>query len=199
MTEKYQPYPMPKEAPPKEHYPEDMKEPPEMEYQPERPVYPPTYPTPYPADNLDLPKGGLKGYLRAYAMDPDRDPNRVLERNYEWYIVCEWGISGTVVPAFGGTWHLTGYAESIGPSEDPTKESEVKLFKETLDVDVVDPAKRRDYKLVITVPASAIPQDGAFKVVVLLNHSNKGKSGKERFSRLAGIIEIPMLQFYTAD
>lgn len=188
MSEKERPYPMPKE-PPSESYPTDTTYPPSKEYPTEYP------PRSYYYDNLDLPNGKLTGYFKAYTIDYDRDPNRVLERGLPWYITMDWAIIGTAAVALGGTFHLSAYAESIGPGG----ETEVKLFDDILDVDEVDPARERKYHLEETIPANAIPADGAYKVVVLLTHSNTGKSGKVHFSRLAGFVEIPMLQFFSAE
>jgi len=190
MSEKERPYPMPKDP---------MPQYPPSQYQSE-PVYPPV--TDYPQryyDNLDLPKGELKGYFKAYTLDYDRDPNRVLERPRAWYIVAEWAIIGTAAVAFGGTFHVSGFAESIGPNKDPNIPSELKIFEDLVNVSDAEPGRERQYKLEVTIPGDVIPQDGAYKVVVLLTHSNTGYSGKEHFSRLAGFVEIPLLQFYTAE
>jgi hypothetical protein len=164
-------------------------------YQPEKPSY---YPKGYAEDNIDLPKGEIKGYFVAYTRDHDRDPNRVLERKLPWYICCEWAVIGQAVPAFSGTWHLRAVAESIGPDASLPKDG-LELFEEHLDVDSVEPSKKREYKLEVKVPPTAIPQDGAYKVVVLLTHTIKGKSGREHVTRLAGFVEIPMLQFYSFE
>jgi hypothetical protein len=164
-------------------------------YEPEKPSY---YPSGYDKDNIDLPNGEIKGYFVAYARDYDRDPNRVLERKLPWYICCEWAISGKAVPAFGGTWHLRVVAEDIGPDKNLPQDG-LELLHLHVDVNSVEPGMKREYKVNATIPHNKIPEDGAYKVVVLLTHTNKGPSGKEFRTRLAGFVEIPMLEFYSFD
>jgi hypothetical protein len=129
----------------------------------------------------------LDGTLTAVALDPDNNPNQVFQRDLPWSIQVNWSIFGTISPAIGGDWTVRAYMESIGAGF----EGQV---GPTLVIPVNSPGTLpppRNYSATINVPAGTPPNEGVYKLTVLLNHSNMGIRDK-----MAGFTEGPMVEFY---
>lgn len=148
-----------------------------------------------------LPPAQLRGdiaVLTSVEADPDVDPNTVLEIDREWYLRPHWWVDGTAAYYLGGTWHLEVNVESMGPGVEKT------LATIDIPTTALGPGPithRLEYKPVIRIPSRhedplhSIPQDGAYKLVVVLTYTTPFN----QHGRIAGFTDGPMLQFYHFD
>lgn len=128
------------------------------------------------------------GDLTAVIKDKDDQPNRVIDKLAGATIEVKWNLV-TTDPwmLIGTTFHLTALAEAIGRVE--------VLPLASKDMLVAAGPLSWTEKLEIP-PASAIP-DGPYKIVVTLSHTAPYPSGVDVVTRLAGFVELPMVQFYS--
>lgn len=141
------------------------------------------------ADNFDFETIKFtNGALTAEIVDQDGDPNRVIEKDEASFIQVKWFLTTTDPWVLNNTtFHLTAVAEYIGSGEVTPLA--------TKNVPVTTPVLSWSEKLPITPGSMA---DGAYKIVVLLNHTAPYPTGPKK-TRLAGFYEIPMVQFYTHE
>lgn len=138
--------------------------------------------------NFDMPFTELTGGIHVHTyQDPDTDPNSVLEINEPWTVKPHWWIKGPGFQDLAGTWHLKIIVESMGAGVEKTLLEQDYPFTVTGDYQptIVIPSRLMD-------PNHSIPDDGAYKLVLLLTYTNVfGRHG-----RMAGFAEGPILQFY---
>lgn len=128
------------------------------------------------------------GSLTALMVDEDGDPNKVIDKSAASKIEVKWSLTTTDPWVLNGTtFHLAANAELIGSGE--------VTALATKDVLVATPTLSWDEFLPIT---PAMMEDGAYKIVVLLTHTAPYPTGDKK-TRLAGFVEIPMVQFYTHE
>lgn len=137
-------------------------------------------------DLYGLPTSFLNGSLTATIIDPDGSPNLVLERTRSFSIKVDWTIQGIIAPGLGGDWQLRAFVESIGPGP------EMAIGTANLPLSSVPPAPTRNYTTTMNVPANSVPQDGTYKLTMVLTHTNMGIP-----DHMAGFVEGPVIQFYT--
>ena len=129
--------------------------------------------------------------LEVTALDPDLDPNQVLQDDQEWSVKAKWQVSGLCAPGLGGDWKILVKLESIGEGFEG--------IAQTKDVPVSDvaPGATRTYETTITMPK---PIDlpgfiaGTYKMVLVITHSNTG-GGVTKRTRMAGFNDGPLLEF----
>lgn len=119
-------------------------------------------------------------------LDPDQNPNRVLQSDLPWSIQVDWNISGLIVGGLGGIWQVRAYAESIGGGFEGQVGADV-----LVDLNTAPATPSRSYTATVNVPAGFLP-DGAFKLVVLINYTNGGLP-----QQMAAFVEGPVVQMYT--
>ena len=140
---------------------------------------------PHTFDALDPDPTHLIGVIGLQVLDPDLNPNRVLQTNLDWNIQVDWNISGMIAGGLGGEWEVRAYVESIGTG-----------FEGQVGPAMIVPLSSapatasRSYTTTITVPAGT-PPAGAYKLAVLVNYSNGGLP-----QQMAAFAEGPVLQFY---
>ncbi len=147
-------------------------------------------------ENFDF--EGIKFYdgeLKANVLDQDRDPNKVIEKGQPATMTVDWWLKTTDSWLLDGTkWILQISVESIGPGPEfilVTKEVPVGL------VTYPEPDKMIWHE---EIPLdTTVPEDGAYKIVLLLTHKAQFADGVWRKTRLAGFYEIPMVQFYSHE
>jgi hypothetical protein len=120
-------------------------------------------------------------------------PTTIIRTTDAWEIQVELSAAGILVPALGGTWHVTAYLESMGPGPD------LDLPNVFLDTDEIDVPLNggANYTFTISVPAGAVPvrpeaRSSAYKLVVVVSYTDLLNNP----SRMAGFVEGSMLQFY---
>ncbi len=146
-----------------------------------------------PFDLIDPDPSHLTGTINAVALDPDQNPNHVFERALAWKIRVNWSITGSICAAIGGEWKLTAFLESIGAGFEGQVGLPVPLIP-VISVPLTGafPHETRTYSHVMDVPANTPPNDGVYKLVVLVQHVNGGLR-----DRMAGFVEGPLLEFYS--
>lgn len=137
----------------------------------------------------------LDGGLTADIIDQDGDPNKVFEKGMPAKMHIDWWLKTTDPWLLDGTkWVLEVRIESIGAG------SEMTLAHKEVPIGLVtfpEPNKMLWHQL---IPLdTTLPEDGAYKIVVLLTHAAKFADGTWRKTRLAGFKEIQMVQFYTHE
>lgn len=127
------------------------------------------------------------GNLDATILDKDDQPNRVIDREMGATIEVKWDLV-TTDPwmMIGTTFHLSATAEAIGSVE------VVPLGKKDVEV-VAGPLKWTEK---MELDTTKIPE-GAYKIVVLLTHTAPYPDKPDVLTRLAGFVELPMVQFYS--
>ena len=127
------------------------------------------------------------GNLSAVIKDKDDQPNRVIDKHDGATIEVTWNLVTTDPWMMIGTsFHLSASAEAIGSVEVlPLGTKDILVTKGPLSW-----TERMD------IDASKIPE-GAYKIVVLLTHTAPYPDSKDVVTRLAGFVELPMVQFYT--
>jgi len=140
---------------------------------------------PHTFDTLDPDPRHMTGVIGLQVLDPDQNPNRVLQTNLDWFIRVDWNISGLIAGGLGGEWEVRAFAESIGPG-----------FEGQVGPTVIVPlsaapaTNSRSYTTTIRVPAGT-PPAGAYKLTVLVNYRNGGLP-----QQMAAFAEGPVVQFY---
>lgn len=152
-----------------------------------------TFDTLFPTGGL-----GLDGVVTKFEIvDPDGNPNRVLEITREWRVNVEWHLTGSGVDCLAGTWHVQVSLESMGDGYEG-------LVDPIVDVPYGDfiPATSGPthchWKL--PQPISIMPNEmqakgiepGVFKPIVLITYSNA--AGKNR--PMAGFREASLITLY---
>lgn len=136
----------------------------------------------------------LTGTIAVSVADPAvgaYPPATIVQRDHAWQINVNWTINGPAALGLGGDWTVRAFLESVGPGYEgqagPTM---------TVPVSAAPPAFTRAYSTTISVPAAiTIPgfTEGAYWLTILINYSNGGVPGE-----IAGVEELPIMQFYTA-
>jgi hypothetical protein len=137
----------------------------------------------------------LDGELLAEIIDEDGTPNKVIEKGTPAKVKVDWWLKTNDPWILDGTkWLLEVYAESIGPGGEPlVAKVEVPIGPGPFP----EPHKIEWHEQVLI--DTNIPEDGACKMVLLLTHRAQFVDGSWRKTRLAGFVEIPMVQFYTHE
>ncbi len=132
----------------------------------------------------------MTGTIKAQVVDPDLDPNHVLEHKMPWSIQVDWTIQGTTaggdrsVASLEGKWRVSAYAESVcGGTEGLIADATVALGTQP----AVSP---RNYNTTLNIPAETL-EPGAYEIIVLLNYENSGGP-----ARMGGFTEAGMIQIY---
>ena len=129
--------------------------------------------------------------LEVTVLDPDLDPNQVLQDDQEWSVKARWKVSGLCAPGLGGDWKLLVKLESIGEGFEGIAQTKI------VPVSDVAPDATRTYETTITMPK---PVDlpgfiaGTYKMVLVITHSNTG-GGVTKRTRMAGFNDGPLLEF----
>jgi len=138
------------------------------------------------------------GSLSATMTDTDAQPNKVIELGTTCHVIVDWYLDTSDPWLLNNTtWKLEVFAESIGMAP------EVKLISSTRpamppdSVSGIRQSWQTDLAIDTSLPLLGL-EDGAYKLVVLLTHTAM-VSGIERKTRMAGFVEIPMVQFYTHE
>ena len=136
----------------------------------------------------------LSGTIAVSIVDPAAGaypPSSIVQRDHAWRINVNWTINGSAALGLGGDWTVRAFLESVGPGFEgqigPTM---------SVPVSSATPSFSRSYATTINAPAAnTIPglNDGAYGLTVLINYSNGGVPGE-----IAGVVEMPIMQFYTA-
>lgn len=148
------------------------------------------------AENFDFEEiKFLDGGLTAEIIDEDGDPNKVIEKGTPAKMkVCWWLKTNDPWLLDGTKWVLDVYAESIGPNGEPL------VAHDEVPVTLIAWPEPDKMEWCDQIPLdTGIPEDGAYKMVVLLTHKAQFADGSWRKTRLAGFVEIPMVQFYTHE
>ena len=129
--------------------------------------------------------------LEVTVLDPDLDPNHVLQNDQEWFVKVRWEVKGLVAPGLGGDWNIRVNLESMGEGFEGT------LQKLIVPVSAVAPNLTRTYETTITMPKpetipNLIPE--TYKLIVAITHTNTG-GGITKRTRMAGFYEGPLLEF----
>jgi hypothetical protein len=121
--------------------------------------------------------------------DADGDPNMVLDTDSTFTVTVDWFLSGLIAPALGGQWNLVIYAEKIGPGEDLT------LDKATIPLvpSVAPHLYSHTSPALKPKDSSGNPPNGTYQLSAVITHTNSGVR-----THLAGFMEGPIVQFYTA-
>ncbi len=137
----------------------------------------------------------LDGNITGTMLDLDGDPNEVIDRNAPSTLQVTFQVTGAWAWLLWGTWHVKAVAESIGPGP------EFVVGTKDIPLTLVAPVTSRTWNVQIPVPPGSVPQDGAYKIVVLLTHSVELATTPPTSdrTRMAGFYEIPMVEFYTHD
>ena len=114
--------------------------------------------------------------------------DKVLDATNPWYINLWWHVQGPNVPITTGTWHVQAFLESIGPGAE--------VAAPTPAVAVLCTPGTNQYTAALTIPANTVSVTAGtttpFKVVVTLTFlDGTGNPGK-----IAGFVEVPVMQFY---
>ncbi len=137
----------------------------------------------------------LDGGLTADVIDQDSTPNKVFEKGMPAKMQVDWWLKTTDPWLLDGTkWILDVKIESIGPG------SELTLAHKELPIgpSAYPEPNRMEWHQMIPLDTT-IPEDGAYKIVLLLTHAARFVDGSWRKTRLAGFKEIQMVQFYTHE
>ena len=117
--------------------------------------------------------------------DNNGNPSSVLDAGQACTIAANWTISSLAALLLGGQFSVAAYVEAIGPGPE-----------QQIGPTVVVPLNGgTSYSALITVPANTLPnnlppgQSGAYKVVVLLTHTNFGA-----VSDVAAVVEFPVVR-----
>lgn len=152
----------------------------------------------------------LQGTIGALVSEVGEAPSRILDINDDWYVDCDWTLSGPLRRFICGTWSVDVYMESIG--EGP----EFELPDEEVEDIPLQPSADGHYSARFNVPAKFIQThledwreeraehgerggeletDIVYKMVVTVTYKDPmGRPGP-----IAGFVEYPMLQFYQAE
>ncbi|HBY94626.1 MAG: hypothetical protein M5U01_40235 [Ardenticatenaceae bacterium] len=140
---------------------------------------------PHTFDALDPDPAHLLGVIGVQVIDPDGNPNRVLQTNLGWQIKVDWNISGLVAGGLDGDWKVRAFAESLGGG-----------FEGQVGADMIVPlsaapaTNNRSYSATINVPAGT-PPEGTYLLTVVVNYSNLGVP-----QQMAGFAQGPTVEFY---
>ena len=138
-------------------------------------------------DAIDPDPAHLTGLITGFeVLDPDLNPNRVLQSDLDWSIKVDWNISGLIAGGLGGVWQVRAYAESIGGGFEGQVGADV-----LVDLSAAPATASRSYTATVDVSAGFLP-DGAYKLVVLINYTNGGLP-----QQMAAFVEGPVVQMYT--
>lgn len=121
--------------------------------------------------------------------DSGPTPNTIIRRNETWSVQVDWHISGGGLPFIGGQWEVQVLLESYGQGFEGTVGSAILPVNNaagTYTVTISMPAAA-------TAPVNTQPGAGAYKLVVLILHSNYGVQ-----TRMAGFREGGLLHFFDA-
>jgi len=134
--------------------------------------------------SFQLTVDGISGYASLEVVENDGiSPSTVLDRTTDFIVETEWNFRGPNVANMGGEWHLTAYFESMGPQPEVA-----------VPFGAAIPAGQANYNRSITIPANSIREDGVYKLVVALTHTDANGN----LSKNAGYQELPeLLQFYS--
>lgn len=148
----------------------------------------------YHFDAIDPDPNHLNGDIHVHVLDKDQNPNQVLETDLDWAVKVDWSIFGPDAPAIGGDWHIKVFVESMGPGP------EKKIGEKDVPVSAAAPSLDRHYTTKINMPAGTIAtdghEDGVYKLVTVITHSNSG-AGITKLDKMAAFAQEPLLQFYT--
>jgi len=142
-----------------------------------------------PAAGFDFPVGLSGTGPNVSVLDPDSNPNTVLDTGLPFYIRVEWSIAGGVAPLIAGTWYVSAYADSVGPGP------EVQVGA-TMPVPLTGPL---NFSTTITVPPGALPSasgsasSGVYELVTIITHTNVFGVATE----MTGFAEGPLIQMRT--
>jgi len=153
-------------------------------------------PVRYNFDSIDPDTKHLNGEMDVHVLDKDQNPNQVLETDIAWAVKVDWRIYGLDAPAIGGNWNIKVFVESMGPG--PEKQ----IGAANVPVSDAAPSLDRHYTTTINMPAGTIAtdghEDGVYKLVTVITHSNTG-AGVTKRDKMAAFAEEPLLQFYTPE
>lgn len=133
----------------------------------------------------------LDGDVSINVLDPDGNPNMVLELNQPWSLEVTWYIDGPTVSSLGGTWEIKAFLESMGPGFEnqvgPT------LSKSLVNIDASSTPTHLVYKDTIAVPAGTPPDEAIYRVTTTVTYRNIFGNRMA----MAGFSTGPMIQFYS--
>lgn len=145
--------------------------------------------------SLEHPYGNaLTGTIAVSVLDPTvgaYPPPSIVQRDHAWQIQVNWTISGPAALGLGGDWTVRAFVESVGPGYEGQAGPTV-----TVPLASSPPAFNRAYSATINVPpANTIAgfDPGAYWLTILINYENMGVPGE-----IAGVEELPIMQFYNA-
>lgn len=133
----------------------------------------------------------MEGYISIQVLDPDLDPQQVLQDNLDFHIKVDWSVEGKDqngvqdVSALGGEWTVRAFADGIG-----------NVFEGQIGATQVVPLSSqpatspRSYTTTINITAGTL-EPGAYELVVLVNYTNLSKP-----LRMAAFAEAPVIQIY---
>lgn len=133
----------------------------------------------------------LNGDVQVQVIDPDGNPNQVLEINRPWRAQIEWFIDGPTVSSLGGNWHIELYLESIGPGFEGLAGTDT-VNLTNIFAPLSNPT-HLVYRSTINVPAGTPPDPRVYKITALVTYTNLFNNNMA----MAGFSEGPMIQFYS--
>lgn len=152
----------------------------------------------------------LTGTIGAKVYEVGEAPSRILDINDDWVVEIDWSLTGEAQRFVCGSWGVDVYMESIG------KGPEFELPDEDLENIPLNPTGDGHYHTAINVPAGFIKthvetwreelkehghlpgdreSDIVYKMVCTVTYKDVGG----RPGPIAGFVEMPMLQFYSAE
>jgi len=157
------------------------------------------------SDTFDtlFPKGGLgiDGAVTKFEIvDPDGNPNRVLEVTSDWSVNVEWHLFGSGVDCLAGDWHVQVSLESMGDGYEGLVDPIVKVPYSSFDPAASSPTHCH-WSLPSPIKITAAEMQargikpGVFKPIVLITYTNA--AGKNR--PMAGFRESSLITLYDPD
>ncbi len=144
--------------------------------------------------NFDTPWPGLLvGEMAVAIIDPDGDPNTVLQTGNTWGFKVDWSLDGGFPPMFAGTWKVEAYLDPL------TGNAGVPIAAGTASVNYIawkpfpPGSTKREWTCTIN-PAVPMPDAnaGAYKFVALVSFFDQFNNPVQ----MAGIQEGPLLRFF---
>lgn len=125
-------------------------------------------------------------------IDRDGDVNQVIDTDTPFDIEVKWHVSGLIAPALNGCfWKIEVYAESIGPKPEVLLASDPNVPCNSR-IGRTDFVKR--FNNINPVDLNGNKLEGPYKLtLVITSHNSAGDP-----LHLAGFIDGPLVQFYTA-
>jgi hypothetical protein len=108
-------------------------------------------------------------------------PTSIIRTNQKWYVRLEWRLSDRLAETLDGTWHLRGYLEGFGSSD------EMELWDKTMPI----VNGEQSYSETIEIAPDRVYM-GTYRLLSTISHRQKDGSA----SPIAFFDESPILQFY---